>query len=144
MPTRRVRFSVGKLARLGYSGRGAKSRAKGVAEIELLVKSRVEGLWAVIDVEGEVDVFTAPKLRERIIKLTEEGRHKIAVNLEGVAFLDSTGLGTLVGGLKRVREHDGTLALVCTNRRVLRVLSITGLDKVFPIHETVAAATASG
>ena len=69
-----------------------------------------------------------------------QGKHQIVVDLEAVDFLDSTGLGVLVGGLKRVRSHDGDLALVCTQRRILKVLEITGLTKVFTIYESVDAA----
>ncbi len=64
------------------------------------------------------------------------------VDLEGVDFLDSTGLGVLIGGLKRVRSHDGDLSLVCTEPRILKVFEITGLTKVFAIHDTVDAAVA--
>jgi anti-sigma B factor antagonist len=88
-------------------------------------------------------MFTAPKLREKLVQTVEEGGYKIIVNLENVSFMDSTGLGTLVGGLKRVKEHEGTLALVCSSRPVLRVLSITGLNNVFPIYNSVDEAVAS-
>lgn len=111
--------------------------------IQLAVASRREGSWAIVDAEGEVDVYTAPKLRERIIELIDQGHYQVVVNLEAVTFMDSTGLGVLVGGLKRVKEHDGTLALVTTSRPVLRVLTLTGLNKVFPVYESVAQATAS-
>lgn len=114
-----------------------------MAAIDLVVQSRDEGVWTVIDVEGEVDMFTAPKLRERIVQTVDAGRHRIVVDLEGVSFIDSTGLGTLVGGLKRVKEHQGILALVCTSRPVLRVLDITGLDNVFPTFSSVDEALAS-
>jgi len=97
--------------------------------------------WAVLAVQGEVDVYTAPQFREQLIQLVDEGQRRILVDLEGVEFLDSTGLGVLVGGLKRVRGHDGELALVCTQRRILKVLEITGLTKVFGIHPSVEAAT---
>lgn len=113
---------------------------KGVAVIDLVVGSRTEGDWAVVDVEGEIDMFTAPKLREQLVQLVDEGHYRIVVNLEGVTFIDSMGLGTLVGGLKRVKEHEGTLALVCSHRPVMRVLTITGLDNVFPVHPSVASA----
>lgn len=99
--------------------------------------------WAVLSVQGEVDVYTAPRFRERLIELVSQGKHRIVVDLEGVDFLDSTGLGVLVGGLKRVRSHDGELALVCTKSRILKVFEITGLTKVFVIHDTVDAAAAS-
>jgi anti-sigma B factor antagonist len=113
-----------------------------VVKIDLSVSAREVDGWAVLDVEGEVDMFTAPKLRERLVQLVDEGKHRIVVNLQGVSFIDSMGLGTLVGGLKRVKEHQGTLALVCTDRPVMRVLTITGLNNVFPIFETVEEAVA--
>jgi anti-sigma B factor antagonist len=70
-------------------------------------------------------------------------RDKIVVNLEKVGFLDSTGLGVLVGGLKRVRAHDGSLDLVCTREQILKIFRITGLTKVFGIYETVDQAIAA-
>ncbi len=108
--------------------------------MDIVLATRSEGDWTIIDVKGEVDVYTAPKLRETFVDLVEKGIHQIVVDLEGVEFLDSTGLGVLVGGLKRVKSHDGTLALVCTKPKILKVFSITGLAKVFPIHETVQEA----
>ena len=96
--------------------------------------------WAVLSVQGEVDVYTAPRFRERLIELVSQGKHKIIVNLEGVDFLDSTGLGVLVGGLKRVRAHDGSLELVCTQERILKIFRITGLTKVFGIHDSIEEA----
>ena len=103
-----------------------------------------KGGWAVLAVSGEVDVATAPRLRERLVDLVGEGNHRIVVDLENVDFLDSTGLGVLVGALKRVRTHDGDLALVCTQPRILKVFEITGLTKVFSIHRSVDEATAGG
>ena len=93
--------------------------------------------WAVLSVQGEVDVYTAPQFREQLIQLVDQGQRKILVDLEGVEFLDSTGLGVLVGGLKRVRAHDGSLDLVCTQERILKIFRITGLTKVFGIHDSV-------
>ena len=97
---------------------------------------------AVLAVKGEVDVYTAPRLREKLVELVTQGKHRIVVDLEGVEFLDSTGLGVLVGGLKRVRSHNGDLGLVCTQHRILKVFEITGLTKVFSIHDTVDEAVA--
>ena len=95
----------------------------------------------VLAVRGEVDVYTAPRLREKLVELVSKGKHQIVVDLEAVDFLDSTGLGVLVGGLKRLRSHEGDLSLVCTQQRILKVFEITGLTKVFTIHESVDAAT---
>jgi anti-sigma B factor antagonist len=111
--------------------------------VDLSLASRTEGDKTVVSVGGEIDVYTAPKLREQIVALVEEGRYHLVVDMEEVEFLDSTGLGVLVGGLKRVRAHDGSLRLVCTQERILKIFRITGLTKVFPIHGTVAEAVAA-
>ncbi|GAA3729962.1 STAS domain-containing protein [Spinactinospora alkalitolerans] len=94
----------------------------------------------IVVVEGEIDVYTAPRLRELLIDLVNKGNFHLVVNMEKVEFLDSTGLGVLVGGLKRVRAHDGTLDLVCTQERILKIFRITGLTKVFGIYESVQEA----
>jgi anti-sigma B factor antagonist len=111
-------------------------------ELTLKVDSADHG-FTVIAVSGEIDVYTAPKLRERLIGLVEAGSYQLIVDMEGVEFLDSTGLGVLVGGLKRVRAHDGWIDLVCTQGRILRIFRITGLNKVFNIHDSVADAVAA-
>lgn len=100
--------------------------------------------WAVVAVHGEIDMATAPSLREQVIGLVSEGRARIVVDLEGVDFIDSTGLGVLVGALKRSRTHDGELRLVCTNSRILKVFEITGLDGVFTVAATVDDAVGTG
>ena len=111
--------------------------------MELGIDVRRVDSAAVVDVKGEIDVYTAPKLREKLIELVSEGTYKVVVNLEDVDFLDSTGLGVLVGALKRVKAHDGSLSLVCTQDKILKTFKITGLTKVFPIHDAVEQATAS-
>jgi len=110
--------------------------------VDLSLSTRDEGDWTVVAVGGEIDVYTAPKLRETLVDLVNVGRFRLVVDLEAVDFLDSTGLGVLVGGLKRLRAHDGTLRVVCTQERLLKIFRITGLTKVFAIHESVADATA--
>ena len=88
-----------------------------------------------LKLNGEVDVYTAPKLKSRLVDLVDQGKFKIVVDLEEVDFMDSSGLGVLVGGLKRVRSHDGAIALICTQENILKIFRITGLVKVFPIFE---------
>ena len=102
----------------------------------------VEGA-TIIAVGGEIDVYTAPKLRDKITELVADGTYDIIVDMEAVEFLDSTGLGVLVGALNRVRAQDGSLALVLTQERILKIFEITGLRKVFPIHATVAEAVSA-
>ena len=99
--------------------------------------------FAVLAVSGEVDVATVPRLREQLHGLVAQGSNQIIVNLDAVDFLDSTGLGVLVGGLKRVRAHEGSLRLVCTQERILKIFRITGLTKVFPIHNSVEEAVSA-
>jgi len=98
--------------------------------------------FVVVAVRGEVDIATAPKLREKLVELASQGAQQVVVDLEGVEFLDSTGLGVLIGGMKRLRGLDGDLSLVCTQPRILKVFEITGLNRAFAIHETVDAAVA--
>lgn len=113
-----------------------------MVEANLLVQSEERGDWTVVEVRGEVDLYTGPRLKERLLQLIEGGRLRLAVDLDGVEFLDSTGLGILIGALKRCREGDGALALVSPRDPVMKVLAITGLDRVFPIHDSVDRATA--
>ncbi len=110
--------------------------------MELEVTSRREGGRTVVTVTGEIDVYTAPDLRERLNGLVAEGRYDLVVDLSDLDFLDSTGLGVLVSALKRVRSHDGALRLVCHEDKILKVFRITGLTKVFPIHATLEQALA--
>lgn len=96
----------------------------------------------VVAVRGEVDIATAPKLREKLVELASQGAQQLVVDLDAVEFLDSTGLGVLIGGMKRLRGLDGDLTLVCTQPRILKVFEITGLNRAFTIYETVDAAVA--
>lgn len=89
-----------------------------------------------IELEGEVDVYTAPQLKQQMIGLLESGVKELVVDLTKVDYLDSTALGVLIGGLKRMREVDGNMALVCPSPRIRRVFEITGLDKIFDIHNS--------
>ena len=98
--------------------------------------------WAVLAVAGEVDLATAPRLREALTDLVVEGHVQIIVDLSETEFLDSTGLGAIVTGLKRVRTKDGDMRVVCTSPRVCKVFEITGLDRVVPLYASVDEACA--
>lgn len=107
-----------------------------------IAESEVHGV-PVVSVSGEIDVATAPPLRDRLQALTASGRTTVVVDLLGVTFLDSTALGVLVGALKRCRESGGELPLVIAEPRILKVFEITGLTGVFSIHESVDGAARS-
>ena len=90
----------------------------------------------VIELEGEVDVYTAPQLKHQMISILEGGANELVVDLTNVEYLDSTALGVLIGGLKRMRERDGNMVLVCPSPRIRRVFEITGLDKIFDMSNS--------
>ncbi|HEY3505010.1 MAG TPA: anti-sigma factor antagonist [Actinocatenispora sp.] len=120
--------------------------------MELSLQTGTVAGRTVLRVAGEIDVYTAPKLRQRLVELVEDTggpderptppvRH-LVVDLSKVEFLDSTGLGVLVGGLKRLRAVGGTFVLVCAQERILKIFRITGLDRIFTIVPTEEAALA--
>jgi anti-sigma B factor antagonist len=127
----------------GYGGRDGGRRSRRETTIELQLTDRSAGDWTVLDIVGEVDLYTAPALRDRIASLVDGGVRTLVVNLQQVGFMDSSGLGVLIGELRRHKEHDGDLARVCPEGSTLKVLTVTGLDKVFRIHPDLASATAS-
>jgi anti-sigma B factor antagonist len=98
--------------------------------------------WAVLRVAGELDAATGPVLRSRLVELVDEGVRHIVLDLGDVPFLDSSGLGVLVTGLKRLRIAGGTLRLAGCRPPVRAVLKITSLDRVFFLYPSVDAALA--
>ncbi len=111
--------------------------------MELTLTTRTVDPYDIIEIGGEIDVHTAPRLREAIVEAVEAGRHRLIIDVQKVDFLDSTGLGVLVGGLKRVRADGGSLDIVCTQERILKIFEITGLHKVFGLHGSVDEARAA-
>ena len=111
--------------------------------MDLSLDARESEGRTILEVGGEIDVYTAPKLRDAISDLVGDGKYHLVVDMEKVDFLDSTGLGVLVGGLKKVRAHDGSMQLVCTQERLLKIFRITGLAKVFTIHDSQDVALAA-
>ena len=97
----------------------------------------------VIELGGEVDLYTAPEFKERLVQVIEDGKKQLVVDLSKATFIDSTTLGVLVGGVKRLRPSGGSLALVCTDQNITKIFEITGLDRVFPIHGSREEALAS-
>ena len=110
--------------------------------MELSVTSHERGGCTVVEVSGEVDVYTASALRTKLADLIDADQTDLVVDLTRVRFLDSTGLGVLVGALKKVRGRSGRLELVIDQEKVMKVFRITALTQVFTIHETLDAALA--
>ncbi len=100
---------------------------------------KIEGT-TVLEVGGEVELANAPQLRSELLGIGDVEHPRIVVDLSQVTFIDSTGIGVLVGAIKRVRERQGELALVCPQPRVRRIFEITGLLRALSIFETRDAA----
>ena len=111
--------------------------------MDLEISTGRHGAACVVTLTGEVDVYTAPALRVRLIEAVESDCRAIIVDMTGVEFIDSSGLGVLVSILKRVSEKGSTMTIVSDREVVLKVFRITGLDRVFPIVPTLAEATRS-
>jgi anti-sigma B factor antagonist len=108
--------------------------------MELSIRTEKDGTACMVVLEGEVDVYTAPRLKEELVALIEGGCVRVIVDLRNVGFIDSSGLGVLVSALRRARERDGAVRIVCTRENILKIFRITGLDKVFPILSDPAEA----
>lgn len=108
--------------------------------MELDIKSERENDVCAVVLEGEIDVYTAPRLKEELVSVVESGCPNVIVDMEKVGFIDSSGLGVLVSALRRARERDGVVRIVCTRDNILKIFRITGLDKVFPIFAEMSEA----
>jgi len=97
----------------------------------------------VVVLSGEVDIFTAPQFKECLLGLLDDGVKRLVVDLGEVTFIDSTALGVLIGGVRRVHGVGGSMTVVVATRPVERVLSVTGLDRVFSLHTTRDEAVAA-
>jgi anti-sigma B factor antagonist len=97
----------------------------------------------IVSIAGEIDLDTAPTLREELLRVLSNGPLHLILDMAKVSFLDSSGLGVLVGTLRRARMLGGTVSIAAPIRQVLEVLEITGLDAVFPVHDTVDDAVAA-
>ncbi|MDZ4168927.1 MAG: STAS domain-containing protein [Coriobacteriia bacterium] len=109
--------------------------------MELDITTDTSGGVCTMRLDGEVDVYTAPRLKEALVSAIEGGCTNVVIDLDQVGFIDSSGLGVLVSGLRRAREKDGVVRIVCSRDNVLKIFRITGLDKVFPIFADAAEAS---
>ncbi|WP_067485688.1 STAS domain-containing protein [Actinomadura hibisca] len=111
--------------------------------MEFSVEHRTEQDLTVVTISGEIDVFTSPRLRELLLDIIDNGGVHLVVDLSEVTFLDSTGLGVLVGIYHRLRARDGSMSFMGVNDRVRRVFHVTQLTKIFVLHDSLADAQAA-
>jgi anti-sigma B factor antagonist len=105
-------------------------------EMDLRIVTRTAEGIPVIQLSGEVDAYTCSMLRDAMIEIIEQGNPNVVISMADVEYIDSSGLGTLVGGLKRASEQSGKIAVVASSIQIRKVFEITGLEKVFPIFES--------
>jgi anti-sigma B factor antagonist len=105
----------------------------GTPETDLSIESSEQGGWHVITVSGEIDLYTAPGLREALAAAIDTGNTRLAVDLRPVRFMDSMGLGVLIGARRKLVELDAPFVLICGEGPVRRVLDVSGLTKVFEV-----------
>jgi anti-sigma B factor antagonist len=110
--------------------------------VDLVVQVEEREGWAVARASGDLDLTTAPRLRDRLVQVVVGGQPRIVLDLQAVDFVDSTGLGVIVGLLKRTRSHGGDLRLVSTREGLRKVLALTSLDHALPLAATVEEAVA--
>lgn len=96
--------------------------------------------YRVLRPTGDLDVYTVGSLRDAIGMMVEASTPKVVVDLDGVPFMDSSGLGALMGGVRRLREAGGDLAIACTREQHLKLFTITGFGEGVSIAPTVEEA----
>lgn len=115
---------------------GAPPTREEEAILDLSLERRTHGTWAVVDVGGELDLYTAPSFRESVLEAAgDTDPPKVIVDFRGLGFIDSSGLGAIVACLKHLRERGGDLALAAPEGSGLRrLLDLTGLDRVLTLY----------
>ena len=98
---------------------------------------------AVVELEGEVDIYSSPQFKEALSRGIDEGAKRVVVDLAKVTFIDSTALGVVVGGVKGMRARGGTLDIVCRDENIRRIFEITGLDRILGMYQSREEALAA-
>jgi anti-sigma B factor antagonist len=104
--------------------------------LNIEIEIEKEGKLEFLNLKGEIDVYSSPSLKEKVLEEIDKGVENLVINLEKVSYIDSTGLGILIGTLKRMKEREGKLYLIFSSQRLKRIFEITGLNKIFSIYES--------
>jgi anti-sigma B factor antagonist len=113
-----------------------------VAQQKVEIEVVDEEGYRILRPSGDLDVYTVGSLRDAIGRMIDEETPKVVVDLDGVPFMDSSGLGALMGGVRRLREAGGDLAVACTREQHLKLFAITGFGEGVSIAPTVEEAAA--
>jgi anti-sigma B factor antagonist len=106
-------------------------------ELSIDLKTEDGGETLTFKLRGSLDLATAPTIRAALTDATEKGKHHLIVDLTGLEFLDSTGLGVLIGAHRRTVEKNGSFRLIVNDGPISRLLNITGLIAVFAVYHSL-------
>ena len=110
--------------------------------VSVTIRRSEQPPWTVLAVGGDLDVVGAPDLRQAVVTAVADGARLIALDLSDLDFVDSFGIGAVVGALKRLRQRGGDLTLVCPSSRIRRVFEICDLDRIIALHDSAASLAA--
>ena len=105
--------------------------------MDLRVETRLEHGYTVVTPHGEIDLSTVDLFREELNELIIQGRVHVLVDLDDTSFLDSLGVGALIAARRKAQAFNGSLGIVCSSQRILKLFSVTSLDRIFTITATV-------
>jgi anti-sigma B factor antagonist len=117
-----------------------------VDNLRLVTRTRERDGLPILEVKGEIDVFTAPLFKQAVVNLVSEGNRHLFLDMSGVEFMDSSGFGTLLGATKRLRPEGGSMHLFACSPTIERMLHLIRLDMIVGVHpnEEEAIASAQG
>jgi len=95
--------------------------------INLSIKNKEVNDQTILELQGEIDVYTYPSLNDALLNLISSGITKIIINIENIAYIDSTGLGVLANSANKIQDKDGELRIICTNPQLIKVFDVSGL-----------------
>lgn len=101
--------------------------------MNLTIDIKEDGNKYTVQLRGEIDVYTAPALREKLIPLTEQAGNNIKVDLEEISYLDSTGLGAFIHAYKSSKQHNSEIEIIHVKDRVFRLFQVTGLNDIMEV-----------
>ncbi|MDF2441553.1 MAG: anti-sigma factor antagonist [Abditibacteriota bacterium] len=104
--------------------------------MDIRLRTRELDGMVIVEVGGELDLHNAPQVRTELARLCEEEKPRVLADLSGLSFIDSTGIGVLVGAHKRARERGGRILFVCPTPRIRRVFEIAGLVRALPLYSS--------
>lgn len=107
-----------------------------------LEKEVLEDNVQLIRLSGELDIHSVPEFKQDVLSLLEQGCNDVIIDLDELSFMDSRGLGSFIGILRNVKEKQGSLRLICSNRAILTIFQRTGLNEIFSLYDSLDKAVA--